>query len=316
MFPVMWTHEGSELFFGTKLVFDQSPQTLSMFKKYSKLHIQFFPYMYTLVKEGKEKGIPVARPLYFHYSDDVNTIQIKDQFLLGDRVMVAPVLNSGATSRTVYFPAGNWYNFWTGVLTASGPTTISVDAPLDYLPIFVKEGTILPLFNQPHIETLVKNVQGINDFQYADSTMEFRFYGCGSDQFELWDSTLIAMHYYPGDSATSISGGHPRVYNSSFYQAPTLSCLLGNSNYDNENIIIVYPNPTSGLTTVNIQITSNSESKIEIYDLSGSLIRSEKFLTNKGQVKKEIDISNLANGIYLLKVNANNEYKAIKLVKQ
>jgi alpha-glucosidase len=315
MFPVMWTHEGNELFFGTKLVFDQSPQTLSMFKKYSKLHVQFFPYMYTLVKEGKEKGIPVARPLYFHYPNDVNTIQIKDQFLLGDRVMVAPVLNSGATNRTVYFPAGNWYDFWTGALAASGPTTISVNAPLDHLPIFVKEGAILPLYNQPHIETLVKNVPGINDFEYADSTMEFRFYGCGTDQFELWDSTVIQMHRYTGDSLTTITGGHPRLYSSTFIYDNSVNCFVGVSEQSQEASIMVYPNPTTGITTVEIEISLNTESTIEIYNLSGSLVQSEKLFLTSGDTKKQIDISNLTNGIYILKVSGNNQFKTIKVIK-
>jgi alpha-glucosidase len=315
MFPVMWTHEGSELFFGTKLVFDQSPQTQAMFKKYAKLHVQFFPYMYTLVKEGKEKGIPVARALYLHYPNDLNTISIKDEFLLGDRVMVAPILDSGAVNRNVYFPAGTWYDFWTGTIAATGPATLSVSAPLNHLPIFVKEGTILPLYNQPHIETLVKNVPGINDFEYADSTMEFRFYGCGTDQLELWDSTLVQMHRFTGDSAVTITGGHPRQYTSSYIYDNSVFCYTGFSEQPQETNLIVYPNPTTGITTVSIELLLNTESKIEIYNLSGSLVQSEKLIITSGDNKHKIDFSNLTSGIYLLKVSANNEYKTIKVVK-
>jgi alpha-glucosidase len=315
MFPVMWTHEGSELFFGTKLVFDQSPQTKAMFKKYAKLHVQFFPYMYTLVKEAKETGVPVVRSLYLHYPTDANTISIKDEFLLGDRVLVAPVLDSAATTRQVYFPTGNWYDYWTGSLAASGPSTHTVSAPLAHLPIFVKEGTILPLYNQNHIETLVKNVPGVNDFEYADSTMELRFYGCGTDQFELWDSTLIQMHRYTGDSLTTISGGQPRLYSSTFIYNNTVNCFVGISENTQEASLIVYPNPTTGITTVDVEISLNTESKIEIYNLSGSLVQSEKLILTSGDTKKQIDISNLTSGVYLLKVSANNEYKTIKVVK-
>jgi hypothetical protein len=311
----MWTHEGSESFFGTKLVFDQSPQTQAMFKKYAKLHVQFFPYMYTLVKEGKEKGIPVARSLYLHYPNDLNTILIKDQFMLGDRVMVAPIIDSGAVNRNVYFPAGTWYDFWTGTIAANGPTNLSVSAPLDHLPIFVKEGTILPLYNQPHIETLVKNVPGINDFQYADSTMEFRFYGCGTDQLELWDSTIIQMHRYTGDSLTTITGGHPRQYTSTFIYDNSVNCFVGISEQIQETNLSVYPNPTTGITTVSLEFILNTETKIEIYNLSGSLVQSEKLINTSGDTKKQIDISNLTSGVYLLKVSANNKYKTIKIVK-
>jgi hypothetical protein len=225
------------------------------------------------------------------------------------------VLNSGATNRTVYFPAGNWYDFWTGALAASGPTTISVNAPLDHLPIFVKEGAILPLYNQPHIETLVKNVPGINDFEYADSTMEFRFYGCGTDQFELWDSTVIQMHRYTGDSLTTITGGHPRLYSSTFIYDNSVNCFVGVSEQSQEASIMVYPNPTTGITTVEIEISLNTESTIEIYNLSGSLVQSEKLFLTSGDTKKQIDISNLTNGIYILKVSGNNQFKTIKVIK-
>lgn len=315
MFPVMWTHEGSELFFGTKLVFDQSPQTKLMFKKYAKLHVQFFPYLYTLVKEGKEKGIPVARALYLHYPNDLNTISIKDQFLLGDRVLVAPILDSGAVNRTVYFPAGTWYDFWSGTIAATGPTTISVSAPLDHLPIFVKEGTILPLYNQNHIETLVKNVPGINDFEYADSTMELRFYGCGTDQLELWDSTIIQMHRYTEDSLTTIIGGQPRQYTSTFSNDNSVNCFVLVYQQSQETNLSVYPNPTTGITTIGLELLLNTESNIEIYNLSGLLVQSERLIVTTGDTKQQIDISNLPSGSYLLKVSADNISKTIKVIK-
>ena len=315
MFPVMWTHEGSELFFGTKLVFDQSPQTQAMFKKYAKLHVQFFPYFYTLVKEGKEKGIPVARPLYFHYPNDPNTIAIKDQFLLGDRIMVAPVLESGAVTRNVYFPEGNWYDFCSGTLAATGPTTLMVNAPLDHLPIYVKEGTIIPLYNQPHIETLVKNVLGINDFEYADSTIEFRFYGCGTDQYLLWDSTLVEMHRFPGDSATTISGGHPRQYTASFIHDNSLNCVAGILELGDRITLNVFPNPTTGQATVVIDVAQLTTTRVDIYSPNGALIQTETFNINSAVSTKQIDITALASGIYYLTVSQKKSSKTFKIVK-
>jgi hypothetical protein len=145
--------------------------------------------------------------------------------------------------------------------------------------------------------------------------MELRFYGCGTDQFELWDSTLIQMHRYTGDSLTTISGGQPRLYSSTFIYNNTVNCFVGISENTQEASLIVYPNPTTGITTVDVEISLNTESKIEIYNLSGSLIQSEKLILTSGDTKKQIDISNLTNGIYLLKVSANNEYKTIKVVK-
>ena len=233
--------------------------------------------------------------------DDLNTI----------RSQIQNFLNRNGSS----FPTGNWYDYWTGTLVASGPSTHTVSAPLTHLPIFVKEGTILPLYNQNHIETLVKNVQGINDFEYADSTMEFRFYGCGTDQFELWDSTVIQMHRYTGDSLTTVTGGHPRLYSSAYIYDNSVNCFVGISDQIQETNLSAYPNPTTGITTVSIELLLNTESKIEIYNLSGSLVQSEKINITSGDTKKQIDISNLTSGIYLLKVSANNKYKTIKVVK-
>lgn len=314
LFPVMWTHEGNELYFGQKVVFDQSTQTRAMFKKYAKLHVQFFPYMYTLVKEAKDKGIPVARPLYLHYPNDPNTIQIKDQFLLGDRVLVAPVLDSGATSRSVYFPAGAWYDLRTGTLAASGPATVTVNAPLDALPVFVKEGSILPLYDRDHIETLVKNVPGVNDFDHADGSMELRFYGCGTDELQLWDGTLINMHYYTGDSGTTIAGGDPRVYTSSYAPNASPSCLAQYAGTPSmEQAIAVYPNPTTGTSTIKIEI--DGPARIEIYSAQGALIRSEA-INAVGSRAHEIDLGDLATGIYQVKVSNASRYRTVNVVKQ
>jgi hypothetical protein len=78
---------------------------------------------------------------------------------------------------------------------------------------------------------------------------------------------------------------------------------------------MVYPNPTTGITTVEIEISLNTESTIEIYNLSGSLVQSEKLFLTSGDTKKQIDISNLTNGIYILKVSGNNQFKTIKVIK-
>jgi alpha-glucosidase (family GH31 glycosyl hydrolase) len=315
MFPVMWTHEGDELSSIPKPVFDQSVLTKSQFKKYSKLHIKFFPYFYTLAKEGKEKGLPVARSLYLHYPNDANCISIKDQFLLGDRVMVAPVLDSGAVGRSVYFPQGDWYDYWTGNFTASGPTTLSVSAPLDNLPIYVKEGSILPQFNQDHIETLMKNVAGVNDFGFANSSMEFRFYGCGSDQLQLWDGTTVEMQYFTGDSLTNISGGPSRAYTSTFIHEPSVNCFAGIEEQQTGESIRIYPNPTTGIATLVLDKLYNSSGTIEIYNAAGLLLQQEIFQLVVGESTKPLDVSNLANGIYHLVVRGNEGVKTIRLIK-
>jgi alpha-glucosidase len=101
------------------------------------------PYIYSQFYLASTTGIPMMRPLVFDYPEDGNTIFKDNEFLFGDGLLVAPVIDEGATSRGVYLPAGDWYNYWTNE-KISGGKDVTVDAPIDRLPLFVKAGSILP----------------------------------------------------------------------------------------------------------------------------------------------------------------------------
>jgi alpha-glucosidase len=79
-----------------------------------------------------------------NYPDDPRVWSLGHQFLWGDDLLIAPVTREGATAWPVYLPAGGWYDFWTGA-RHEGPRGLTVDAPLDRLPIFVRAGAIVPL---------------------------------------------------------------------------------------------------------------------------------------------------------------------------
>jgi alpha-glucosidase len=85
------------------------------------------------------------RALSFAYPNDEATYSLDDQFLFGDSLLVAPVLEEGARRREVYLPAGTWIDWWAGK-QHTGPVKISVEAPLDRLPLFVRGGAIVPLW--------------------------------------------------------------------------------------------------------------------------------------------------------------------------
>ncbi|MFD0672370.1 TIM-barrel domain-containing protein [Cohnella sp. GCM10027633] len=113
-------------------------------RKYIQLRYRWLPYLYGLFAEANRTGVPVMRPLFLEFPDDGAVHGLSDQFMLGSRVLVAPVVRPGVTKRLVYLPAGEWYNYWTDEKIAGG-THIVVDAPLDTMPIFVRAGTVLPL---------------------------------------------------------------------------------------------------------------------------------------------------------------------------
>ncbi len=113
-------------------------------KKYIQLRYQLLPYLYHAFYQSATKNMPIMRPLVYEFQDDPRTYWLDDQFMLGDKLLIAPIYQANQTSRKVYFPQGEWYDFWTDE-KITGPAERLVDAPLDKIPLFVKSGTVLPL---------------------------------------------------------------------------------------------------------------------------------------------------------------------------
>jgi alpha-glucosidase len=85
------------------------------------------------------------RALAFMFPDDPAVASLDDEYMLGDSLLVAPVVEEGATQRRVYLPAGEWFDFWSDA-RHSGPETLTVDAPIDVLPLFVRGGAVIPFW--------------------------------------------------------------------------------------------------------------------------------------------------------------------------
>jgi alpha-glucosidase len=116
---------------------------LSLNRAAIELRYRLLPYLYTATWQCAQKGTPIARPLLWAYPDDPATYALDDQFLCGDALLVAPIYHPGATSRQVYLPAGEWFDFWTDE-RHTGPKTLTATAPLEYIPVYVRAGTVLP----------------------------------------------------------------------------------------------------------------------------------------------------------------------------
>ncbi len=120
---------------------------VEIYRKYIELHYRFLPYIYDLLFESQITGLPVMRPLVLQYENDENTYNLNNQFMVGENMLVAPIVEQGMTKRMVYLPDGNWINYWTKE-RFSGKKHIIVDAPIDVLPIFIKVGSIIPMYHQ------------------------------------------------------------------------------------------------------------------------------------------------------------------------
>lgn len=129
---------------------DQEPwtfdtETEEINKKYIKLRYKLIPYLYDLMWKCENTGAPIIRPLLFEYQNDKNTYEINDEFLCGDSILVAPVLEQGMRQKLVYLPKGNmWIDYWTGE-NYNGGQYIIKNSPLDICPIFIKDSSIIPM---------------------------------------------------------------------------------------------------------------------------------------------------------------------------
>ncbi len=132
-----------------------------IYKKYATQHIQLFPYLYTLALAAGADGTPVTRPAGFLFDcacDDA-------MFMLGDALLVAPVVTAGATTRSVVLPAGDWIDRTTGAtVTGDGQTAITVPAPLDTIPTWQRSGTLLATFAQTADTLLPSMAAGVTSY--------------------------------------------------------------------------------------------------------------------------------------------------------
>lgn len=143
-------------------------------KRFIKMRYEWLPYNYTLAYENATTGAPLARPFNFNGENLAPEYSnIVDQYMWGDQVMIAPILQAGARSRSVIFPAGKWISWNNPRLTYEGGTTSVVKAPLTELPIFVKAGAFIPQYTLP-----IENVT-----QY--------------------DPTFLSLRYFPAEEETS-----------------------------------------------------------------------------------------------------------------
>ena len=124
-------------------VWSFGPEVEKILSKYLFLREGMKPYITGLMEQAHEKGTPVMRPLFYDFPEDQKAWEVEDQYLFGPDVLVKPVTEAGCRSVSVYLPAGaDWTNAWTGQRYPGGQT-VTVDAPLDQIPLFTKNEFVL-----------------------------------------------------------------------------------------------------------------------------------------------------------------------------
>jgi alpha-glucosidase (family GH31 glycosyl hydrolase) len=120
------------------------PDIEEICRKYLELRYRLLPYIYSTAAQSHQTGIPMIRALWLAYPQDETAALVDDAYLWGENFLIAPVYEKGANERAVYLPHGDWWNFWSSERVEGG-RKITVTAPLDTLPIFVKAGAVVPI---------------------------------------------------------------------------------------------------------------------------------------------------------------------------
>jgi alpha-D-xyloside xylohydrolase len=128
---------------GDRELWKRDPDTLRICRDYVQLHYRLLPYLWATARASIERALPVSRALVLEFPDDPTTRRIGDQWLVGDALLVAPILDETGRRR-VYLPEGGWTDWWNGERT-EGPRWISVEADLATLPLWLRDGAAIPL---------------------------------------------------------------------------------------------------------------------------------------------------------------------------
>ena len=156
-------------------------------RKYLELRYRMLPYLYSTVRECATSGMPIMRALWLHFPDDPKAVVCPDEYLFGKNLLVAPVVERGATIRTVYLPRGVWYDYWTGERMDGGREIIrSVD--LETIPLYVRAGSILPLGPVKQFAS-----------QKVDAPLSVPIYPGADASFLLYEDDGTSFNYRKGE---------------------------------------------------------------------------------------------------------------------
>jgi alpha-glucosidase/alpha-D-xyloside xylohydrolase len=155
-------------------------------RQYLNLRYQLMPYSYTIAREAHDTGMPLMRALWLHYPLDAEAVKRGDEYLWGRDLLVAPVVQRGATRRELYLPPGDWYDWWTGEIAAGG-RAVTRNVDLKTMPLYVRAGAVIP----------IDPVRQYVDEPVSEPTT-IRIYRGADGRFVLYDDDGMSTDYLTG----------------------------------------------------------------------------------------------------------------------
>jgi alpha-D-xyloside xylohydrolase len=178
MSPIMQMHR--QVGAGKQYPWSYGDAALANYVQYARLHTALFPYLYTYADGASRTGLPILRPPVLEHPDDPATWDLAHTYYLGESLLVAPVVDNVATTRTVYLPAGTWYDWFTGEAHAGGATIEWQSADQTRMPLFVRAGAIVPMIP----DTTASLIE-------VPDELDVRVYPDGVSSFTVYDGTEL-----------------------------------------------------------------------------------------------------------------------------
>jgi alpha-glucosidase len=174
-------------------------------RKFLILRYKLIPFLYTLAWETSQTGYPLIRPVFWDNPEDHNLWDINDEFLVGDSLLIAPIMEENVHSRQITLPPGLWYSFWDDQ-QYFGSVRFDLPVSLETIPIFVKSGTLLPM---DEAGDTYLHIYPANDKQSSS-----RIYNDTGDSFGPWRIDTLKLINKPNsmDILWESEGDYPIQY--------------------------------------------------------------------------------------------------------
>lgn len=183
--PFCRTHSSGD--HGNQEPWSFDAEVLKITRKFISLRYELLPYLYTTFWQYAQEGIPMLKSLVYYHQQDPQTHYRTDEFIFGEHLLVCPILEPNARGRRMYVPFGNWYNYWTDERTEGGKECW-VDADIDFIPFFVKEGAIIPKYPVQ---------QYVGEKTIEEMTLEV-YYKLGKERSLVYDDAGDGYDYKKG----------------------------------------------------------------------------------------------------------------------
>ncbi len=186
-------------------LWNYGPDVEKVLSQYDDLRYRLLPYVYSAAWGVTNRGETLMRALPLEFSTDPGARGISDQFLFGRSLLVNPVITQGVKQRSLYLPgSGDWVDFWTGKRLRSGQT-VTVDAPLDTMPIFVRSGSIVPL--GPLVQYASAKSDPIELRIYPGADADFLLYEDEGDTYDYEHGAYSIIPIHWDDKTTTLTIG-------------------------------------------------------------------------------------------------------------